>query len=186
MDAFSYLSVLLSIIVGLAITQVLQGFRGLLLARRQVRMDAVPLIWSILLLLFATQAWWASFGLRTHADWNFAGFSVLLLQMIMLYMMTAVVLPDTAGGVSIDLSAHWNAERRPFFAFLLAVVTTSLLKDLVLDGHFPGRANIAFHILLAMTAVLGIALRDAAAQRALAATTTVGFALYVAFLFARL
>ena len=33
MDAFSYLSVLLSIILGLAITQVLQGFRGLMLAR---------------------------------------------------------------------------------------------------------------------------------------------------------
>ena len=32
MDAFSYLSVLLSIILGLAITQVLQGFRGLMLS----------------------------------------------------------------------------------------------------------------------------------------------------------
>ena len=31
MDQFSYLSVLLSIILGLAITQVLKGFRGLLL-----------------------------------------------------------------------------------------------------------------------------------------------------------
>ena len=33
MDAFSYLSVLLSIIVGLAITQVLTGFRGIMLWR---------------------------------------------------------------------------------------------------------------------------------------------------------
>ena len=33
MDAFSYLSVLLSIILGLAIAQVLQGYRALLLAR---------------------------------------------------------------------------------------------------------------------------------------------------------
>jgi hypothetical protein len=32
MDAFGYLSVLLSIILGLAIAQVLQGYRSLLLA----------------------------------------------------------------------------------------------------------------------------------------------------------
>ena len=37
MDAFSYLSVLISIILGLAVTQALQGFRGLMLARSRVR-----------------------------------------------------------------------------------------------------------------------------------------------------
>jgi hypothetical protein len=34
MGEFSYLSVLLSIILGLAITQILQGFRGLLQSRK--------------------------------------------------------------------------------------------------------------------------------------------------------
>lgn len=34
MDAFSYLSVLLSIILGLAIQQILQGYRALILRRR--------------------------------------------------------------------------------------------------------------------------------------------------------
>ena len=43
MDAFSYLSVLLSIILGLAITQILQGYRALLLARSHVRFDWLPI-----------------------------------------------------------------------------------------------------------------------------------------------
>ena len=71
MDAFSYLSVLLSIILGLAIAQVLQGYRAVLLARGRVRLSAPVLIWSGLILLFATQAWWASFGLRQRTDWDF-------------------------------------------------------------------------------------------------------------------
>jgi len=41
MDQFSYLSVLLSIILGLAITQVLKGFRGILLARSRGSMSLV-------------------------------------------------------------------------------------------------------------------------------------------------
>ncbi|HEU4696571.1 MAG TPA: hypothetical protein VFR92_06375, partial [Sphingomicrobium sp.] len=86
MDAFSYLSVLLSIIIGLAITQVLQGYRALLLAKARVRSDGTALLWSVSLLLFATQAWWASFGLREHREWSFLAFAIVLLQMILLYM----------------------------------------------------------------------------------------------------
>ena len=48
MDAFSYLSVLLSIILGLAITQILQGYRGLLLARGRVTFYVPSLIWTAL------------------------------------------------------------------------------------------------------------------------------------------
>jgi hypothetical protein len=38
MDSFSYLSVILSIVLGLAITQVLLGFRGLILTRAKVKL----------------------------------------------------------------------------------------------------------------------------------------------------
>lgn len=107
MDAFSYLSVLLSIIIGLAITQVLQGYRALLLARGRVQGDGTALLWSALILLFATQAWWASFGLRDQAQWSFVGFAVVLLQMILLYMMAAVVLPDVGRDEAVDLADHF-------------------------------------------------------------------------------
>jgi hypothetical protein len=57
-DSFSYLSVLLSIILGLAITQVLQGLRGLILTRAKVKLYIPTLIWARLTLLIAIQAWW--------------------------------------------------------------------------------------------------------------------------------
>src|SRR5688572_14024615 len=66
MDSFSYLSVLLSIIIGLAITQVLQGLRVLMLSRETARLYAPSLIWAFLLLVIATQMWWSSFGLADH------------------------------------------------------------------------------------------------------------------------
>lgn len=78
MDAFSYLSVLLSIILGLAITQVLQGVRGVLLQRARIRLYAPSLIWCVIILAMATQSWWASFGLSDHTEWTFAQFTVVL------------------------------------------------------------------------------------------------------------
>ena len=51
MDEFSYLSVLLSVILGLAVTQILQGFRGLLLSRARIKIYWPVIGWAFLLLL---------------------------------------------------------------------------------------------------------------------------------------
>ena len=48
MDPFSYISVILSIVLGLAIAQVLLGFRGLILTRAKVKLYAPTIISGIL------------------------------------------------------------------------------------------------------------------------------------------
>lgn len=186
MTAFEYLSVLLSIILGLAITQVLQGYRSLLLARANVRLYAPSLIWSGVILLFTTQAWWASFGLEDQREWRFETFLVIVLQMALIYMTAALVLPDVPDGAAIDLEMHYEAQRRPFFSCLLAVLVVSLLKDLMLSGSLPNRLNVAFHGLMAGVGVAGFLLRGRKSQLALAVSAALLFVAYIALLFARL
>ncbi len=186
MTAFEYLSVLLSIILGLAITQVLQGYRSLLLARANVRLYAPSLIWSGVILLFTTQAWWASFGLEDRQEWRFDTFLVIVVQMALIYLSAALVLPDVPDGAAVDLEAHYEAQRRPFFGCLLAVVAVSLLKDLMLSGALPSPLNVAFHGLMAGVGVAGFLLRGRTSQLALAASVGLLFVAYVSLLFARL
>jgi hypothetical protein len=186
MDAFSYLSVLLSIIIGLAIAQVLQGYRALLLARGRIHADPAPLIWSGLVLLFAAQAWWASFGLNARRDWGFADFAVLLIQMGLLYMLAALVLPDVPAEQPVDLARHFDRHRKAFFGFLIAMLASSIAKEGVLEHRLTSPLNLAFHLLLAATAVVGIVFRNSKAQLAIALFAVVGSLSYVALLFARL
>ena len=186
MDAFSYLSVLLSIILGLAMTQVLQGYRALLLARGKVHADPVPLIWSGLVLLFAAQAWWASFGLNARSDWDFLDFAVILVQMGLLYMVSALILPDVAAEEPVDLARHFDRHRRAFFAFLIAMLASSIGKEMVLEHRLPMPLNLAFHSMLAATAVVGIIVRDWKVQLGLALLASASFVAYVALLFAHL
>src|SRR6267142_3959942 len=94
MDEFSYLSVLLSVILGLAVAQILQGFRGLLLWRARVRIYWPVIGWAVLLLLICFQSWWAMFGMRFRHEWTFQQFGVVLLQTIMTYMWAGLVFPD--------------------------------------------------------------------------------------------
>ena len=186
MTSFEYLSVLLSIILGLAITQVLANYRGLLLARDRVRPDWTLLVWSALVLLFAMQAWWASFGLEDVRDWRFDTFAVIMLQMALIYVLAALVLPDVAPVDAVDLPAHYEAQRRPFFACLLALLVTSVVKDVMLDGALPEPVNLGFHLALAAVAIAGFARGGERAKRIVVALAGIWFAAYVGLLFTRL
>ena len=185
MDAFSYLSVLLSIIIGLAITQVLQGYRTLLLADRPLTLEPAPLIWSVVLLLAAAQGWWSSFGLREYEDWNFLRFAIVLLQMVLLYMGTAVILPDARGG-RVDLAGHFGRHRVAFFGFLVGLLIVSIVKDLAISGEWPSLSNLLFHVSLGLIAVMGMLVPHRTVQTVLAAVGASGFVVYIGLLFDRL
>jgi hypothetical protein len=185
-DAFSYLSVLLSIILGLAITQILQGYRGLLLARGRVSFYGPTLIWSALLLLLSAQSWWASFGLARQRDWTFLQFCVVLLQMVLVYLMSGLVLPDMPAGEPIDLREHFYRERRPLFAVFLLALAVSVSKDWVLSGHLPQVENLAFHGVFAAMALLGLAIRAPRFHEIAAPVGALAIGAYIALLFAHL
>src|SRR3954471_23039506 len=86
-DAFSYLSVLLSIIIGLGVTQLLTAVGRLIRHRDRVRVDWLPLLWAAVLLVIFVQVWWSMFGLRNYREWNFVSFLLVLAQTCTLYMM---------------------------------------------------------------------------------------------------
>lgn len=143
-DAFAYLSVLLSIILGLAIAEVLQGYGALLLSRSKVKLYAPPLIWSVMMLMMATQFWWASFGLADREHWDFGAFTAVLLQTVMMYMGTTVVLPKGVSDQPIDLRAHYYSEATPFFAFGLLFLLVGFVKDWLLDQSFGEQLKLPF------------------------------------------
>jgi len=145
MDQFGYLSVLLSIIVGFSITQILLGFRGVVLSRVHVRMYWPTPVWAVLLLLINVQSWWAMFGMRSIQHWTFPAFGILLLQTIAQYMLAAIVFPDFAGREAIDLHDHYRQHKQWFFVLLILLLFVSLTKDLVIGGRLPGPLNLLVH-----------------------------------------
>ena len=124
MDSFGYLSVLLSIIIGLAITHFLQGLRVIMLSRESARLYAPSLIWALLILLIATQMWWSAFDLREYRDWSFALYGLILLQVALFYLASGLVLPDLRPE-NIDLEVDYFRNRRGFFGLLAGVALSS-------------------------------------------------------------
>lgn len=185
MDAFSYLSVLLSIIIGLAMTQVLQGYRAMLLNRRRVTLFFPSIAWSAFLLLIAVQMWWSSFGLADRTEWSFLTFFIILLQTILLYMLAGLVLPDVPPAEQIDLKAHYFRELVPFYGLLLATVAISVIKNLMLDGGLE-RGEAVFHFAFAGLAVVAMLVRRPILHHVIATGIGAALVTYISLLFARL
>lgn len=186
MDAFSYLSVLLSVILGLAIAQVLQGYRALALNRRKVRLYWPSLVWSAIILAMVAQHWWASFSLAGRGDWSFAAFAAILIQTALMYMMAALVLPDIPADEPIDLRDHYFRERLSFFGVAAAAIGWSMVREWVLEGRLPEPANLAFHIVFIVMSMIAMASPREGLQKLFAATSAIIFTVYIALLFARL
>jgi hypothetical protein len=186
MDAFAHLSVLISIILGLAITQLLQGLRGIVLTRARVRLYWVPLLWAAIVLVICVQAWWAMFGLRGVREWTFLAFAVVLLEVLAIYMQAAFILPDFVGDGHVDLRQHYFGHLRWFFGSAILTFAASLMKDVVLSGHLPELPNLTFHLVIGGFAVLAALWANERFHKAYAIVTAAMLTVYIVALFARL
>ena len=66
-----YIAALLSIIVGLGLTDLAQSLRELVRPRRRVNWHWLPLLWAATAFLLAVQIWWNSFSFLTGAPRRF-------------------------------------------------------------------------------------------------------------------
>ncbi len=187
MDAFSYLSVLISIVLGLGVTQVLTGFGRMIEARDRVRTYGPALIWAGVILLIHVQTWWVMFGLRAHQGWTFGAFLMVLLQPLVLYLLAALALPtDFGSGSPVDLRVHYERHAPWFFGLGVLLLAQSVVRDLVLNGTLPARANLAAHVAFLVLWAGAAFTRKPGYHWFVAVATAALFSLYVAALFAQL
>lgn len=185
MDAFGHLSVLLSIILGLGITQVLTALGRVVRARDHVRLHAPALGWALILLLVYVQVWWSMFGLRGHADWTFPQFATVLTQAILLYLLAALALPEDLLAEP-DLARHYARQSPWFFGVLLGALLVSVAKDPLLHGSLASGGNLAFHALFAAGCIAAMTIRSHRFHVFAMLLSALSILAYIAMLFWRL
>ena len=154
MSQFEYLSVLISIIIGLAITQLLSGAARLIQVRKRIRLHATTLCWMVFLFLLDTQIWWAAFFRRANDDWNFFLFLLYLLMPILAFLLSYLVLPELGDEDDIDLAANFAGNRPWFFGLFAFLLGTSLVEEYSRSGGIAIDADSGFRVMfLAMSLV---------------------------------
>src|SRR3954453_8074690 len=134
MKTSEYLSVLVSIIVGLGMSQVLSGVANLLVDRRRVRFYWVWAVAVVMVFLANVQFWWSTFSVGDAVATNFFSFVYFLLTPIALYLSAVVIVPDFEGEGEIDLKRHFYANRALYFGLLAVVPLLSASRSILISG----------------------------------------------------
>jgi hypothetical protein len=134
MDLFSYLSVLISIILALGMTRVLADVGEMLQARSRRRLYWVHAIWVVNLFLYLVVAWWIFYRWRNQQPWTFFLFIFVLISPAILYLASIVLFPpESSLDEFVNYKTHYYSNHRVFFV-LFAVFSPVDFVDTLLKG----------------------------------------------------
>ena len=150
MDKSAYIHGLLSVMVGLGLSSMLQSFHRLLRLGKRVRWHWIPVSWAVLALLMVVQSWWAYFSIVTDPVWtNLFAFLLPLLVFIVLFMISASVLPDAKSLPEtgpVDLAAMHFTQRRYFFTLWATLMVLAVLVTWIVDARVTLGIENAFRL----------------------------------------
>ncbi len=108
MSAFEYILPLVSVLVGLAIADMVVSLHRLLRARKRVRWDWLSLTTALLAVLLVLEFWWRFFAAQSNPFYEtLGGFLLLAIQLVILFLLNASALPDRVPDEGLDLSAFY-------------------------------------------------------------------------------
>jgi len=116
MDITAHSVTLISIIIGLGLTEMFGNLHRLIRNRTRVTWDWLPVAWSATLLILVINYWWSLYlgvsGLQQLS--NAAEFGLLLIPPILLFLTTASVLPNFDPNSEWDMRRHYGEQRKTF------------------------------------------------------------------------
>jgi len=182
-NPFDYLTILVSIVLGLAITNVLTRLANVITARHRVDFYWPPIAWAIWIFFISVQHWCAQWSVRHSQAYNFGSFWLQVLVPVVLFLLSALVLPERDENGRLDLGLWYFHNRAWFFALLCALPLLSIAEEVVRSGHMASMVNLAFLLAFAVVAAIALFLPARRVQSWIAGQAMVMTVVYVVALY---
>jgi len=126
-SAFEYISILVSLILGLGITQILSAFSDLLYDFKKVKFYWPHSIWIFFISFLHIQDWFITWQLRSKLVWNLPELFFVLIYPITLFTAAKILLPNHAKEESEDMKAYYQSQAPLLFILVAISIFTSIL-----------------------------------------------------------
>jgi hypothetical protein len=157
MNTGEYLSVLVSIVIGLGLSHLLASVGKLLSRRKRVRVYGPSVMTAAVVFLAHVQFWWGSFEFGRRIESNFFAFLVFLLTPILLYLIAVLVLPeldqDDSGIVS--LREHYYEARPWFYGLAAAIPVATAVRNAGFQGDALWNQDRPFELAFFLVSLTG-------------------------------
>lgn len=114
-EQFDYLATGFSIVIGLGVTSILNGFGKLIKNREHIKIYWVGILWAIAVLSVLILFWYGVWNINEVRGWTYPLFLLQLLPSIFLYMTSELAFPALSEGKNYDLKKYYFDNRKWFF-----------------------------------------------------------------------
>lgn len=132
---FEYVSVLISIILGMGIAQLITGMASIILRWDRVRLYWPHLIIILLVFVLHIQDWWATYELRTLSTWRLQTFLFIILYPVNLYFLSRILFPVRWSGKEVVLKQFYFDNFRKIYLFMMILPLHSILDNYFIGGY---------------------------------------------------
>lgn len=153
--SYQHLVVVMSIVLGLSVTQLLKGLAQLYRTHNRMRPYWLHTAWIVFLIFFSLMLWWLFWNYRSIEDWNFVRFVLYLSPMILFYFLTAIVIPDPSDPIT-SYRDYFFSTRVGFFATFAGVVVIAHVAGVVVRQLPLFDPTDGFRLALVVLSVIGM------------------------------
>lgn len=170
MQMFEYIIVLISIVIGLALTHLMQGIAGLIQHPGRERVWWVHLVWVAYWFLSVVFWWWFEFRLQLIETWTFSTYFFVVCYAFFMYLVCAILFPRDLEGYD-GYKDYFLSRRGWFFGMLMAWAVLDVVDSRLKGADHLASLGVEYIITgaaLIILPIIGIVTRRTAVQGAIA------------------
>jgi hypothetical protein len=133
LTTFEYLSVFISIVIGLGVVRVLGGVAKLL-DRQESKAYWVHSTWVGYFIFWLPWFWWFEFDWRLQTTWTFPVFFFVVIFAMLFYLAVAVLVPTREADYK-DLESYFYRVRPRFFVLLTLIYIADVIDAVLKPGN---------------------------------------------------
>lgn len=155
MGLFEFLMVLLSVVVGLGLTEILSGGANLLKARGEVRFYWIHVAFQFGIFFALLQQWWEFWDLKEVGEISFVAVLAVLAPPIFLFLIANLLYPRRLEGV--DLEEYYYRQSPILWGLVIAgTLEGTFLQPLIFGEPVLHLSNISGIPMVALCSVLAV------------------------------
>lgn len=155
MDTFRWMSVVVSMILGLGVARLLVGAVGVFKARHTRTVDWLPLLWAAAIFLQQVNFWWSLEGAGTGTTWTLPAFLLLVGLVLALFLAAAVILPVDPLAADDTFRSCFERDGRWSLLGLAAFNVLAMVANWELWNEGPFAESVRLNLVLTIVPVAG-------------------------------
>ena len=130
MSSFEFIAALMSIIIGLGVTNLLAGAGRAFYRRKENPLDEVHIVLTVATLLLLVLQWWVTFRWNTELNWTFDKFLFLTAWTVTLYLLTVFLYPPDLSEAE-EHQGRFERNRSGYYSTFIAMCLLDIAQTAV-------------------------------------------------------